>query len=728
MTEQGHPIDVDLERILPILAREIYTTPFAFLRENIQNAFDAIRIQQHRDALKGISQEHRIDITLQDRHISISDTGIGMSKSDLETLFWSIGKSGKHTEEARSAGVVGTFGIGGMANFGICSRLEVISRTHGAKRAIRCWADRAKLSAKDECVFYSMGPTNSHRGTTVLGHLITPIATEAVTEYLTPIVQYLDVPVYVEERLLSQKSFPRVPRGHSDARWVCSHGSAKAHVRIRAMKNGKAQIQLDDLEWKEESVKTRAFFSTVRGVVCAYQHGFMLANVPVHSVFGLAGSIDCSDLRPTAGREAVTDESRTLVEDVVAAVEAGLARTIAEAPGLPERFAAFYRYLTQTGRWDLADQATVRVYGSARRVELRTLGDSKADHVFFARDDHDHSLRQAYREQGKVVVTLSEDGYRKAVERNYLSRHCNAKSLEDSVTCLRVVDDLGMAESIVKYRLHEKLRRQYLLEDLTLSSGELTHGAFTWVAPKAGSKNIAVFVDFRHDLVKRLVKLRESSSFEAMADMFIRDYILPQLEGAFPDLRRRDFDALLKKLQSSMEFFEIDPDDVRRIQQLASTTNMSPETVAAILGGRRPRQPVTTSVRRADVAKVTDVLRQQSRKRPDEMREEIYLTLLEMQCDAKLLDASDASPELGLCPYYLALTKDAHLFYRRIFLERSPSADLSWGGYRAGYLFYTEGTAVVYYDIQFENLLQLPGKERSGTVTLDLEQAFFPRF
>ena len=43
MTGDGHPIDVDLERILPILAREIYTSPFAFLRENVQNAFDAIQ-------------------------------------------------------------------------------------------------------------------------------------------------------------------------------------------------------------------------------------------------------------------------------------------------------------------------------------------------------------------------------------------------------------------------------------------------------------------------------------------------------------------------------------------------------------------------------------------------------------------------------------------------------------------------------------------------------------
>ena len=134
--ERAHPIDVDLEQILPILAREIYTSPFAFLRENVQNAFDAIRIQQYLDAAEGVSRDHTISITLEGSHLSISDSGIGMSKEDLASFYWSIGKSGKHTPEARAAGVVGTFGIGGMANFGVCSRLEVMTKTRDSDGSI----------------------------------------------------------------------------------------------------------------------------------------------------------------------------------------------------------------------------------------------------------------------------------------------------------------------------------------------------------------------------------------------------------------------------------------------------------------------------------------------------------------------------------------------------------------------------------------------------------------
>src|SRR6266481_3213915 len=100
MIEHGHPIEVDLERILPILAREIYTSPFAFLRENVQNAFDAIRMQSYRERAARITREHRVFISINGNRVSISDSGIGMTKQDLASFFWSIGKSGKHSQEA----------------------------------------------------------------------------------------------------------------------------------------------------------------------------------------------------------------------------------------------------------------------------------------------------------------------------------------------------------------------------------------------------------------------------------------------------------------------------------------------------------------------------------------------------------------------------------------------------------------------------------------------------
>ncbi len=720
MIDEAHPIDVDLERILPILAREIYTSPFAFLRENVQNAFDAIRMQQYRDSTKAVTRDHRIAIMLEGDRLSISDTGIGMSREDLANFYWSIGKSGKHTPEAKAAGVVGTFGIGGMANFGVCSRLVVVTRTHESRRSVVGFAERSQLSARENCVFYESGPPECDYGTTVTGTLMRAITNEQIVAYLTPIVRLLDVPVTVAGRPMPRESFPSVSRDNGAEIEVAS-GPAKATIFVRALQNGQAEIEVEKLLWNRRDTAVSAVFQTTANVVSAYQHGFMLANVPITTIFGLGGIIDSPALRPTAGREAVTDESRTLVQTLLAAVERGLAEHISGTPGLPERFSSFYRYLDQFGRWHLAGSATVRVHGSGRRVALSSLRDSPKGGVYFARDGHDPSIIQAFMEQGKIVVLLSSDGHRQRVERQYLVKYCNAAPLQDRVTCVRVVDNLSFPQMALQYQLLDRLRTQFLIDGLHVRAGELSHGAMLWTPPSQRSNRV-LFIDFRHPQIERIVLLRESLSFDAVFDIFIRDSILPHLENSYPELRKRDFDALLRKLQSTVEFFEIDPDDISRIQRLAAITNMAPEDVAAVFGGRRSRVPRVTSIGRSDVASVTQqvnqVAQQTGGKSVEDIRQELNVRLLETEVGGKLLDATDVQSVIGLSRYYLALTRDAHILYRRVFLERRPSTDFSWGGHRAGYLFYSHGQAVVYYDIQFENLLGEAGHNRTGTRTL----------
>ncbi len=133
---------------------------------------------------------------------------------------------------------------------------------------------------------------------------------------------------------------------------------------------GQAEIEVDGFHWEGKETNVAAVFGTTQNVVTAYQYGFMLANVPVTTVFGLGGKINSSVLRPTAGREAVTDESRRLVQNLLSAIERGLAEHISVTPGLPERFSSFYRYLSQTKLWELADATTVRIHGSNQRRRL----------------------------------------------------------------------------------------------------------------------------------------------------------------------------------------------------------------------------------------------------------------------------------------------------------------------------------------------------------------------
>ena len=41
------PFAVEISQMIELLASQIYPTPFALLRENVQNAFDAILLRRH---------------------------------------------------------------------------------------------------------------------------------------------------------------------------------------------------------------------------------------------------------------------------------------------------------------------------------------------------------------------------------------------------------------------------------------------------------------------------------------------------------------------------------------------------------------------------------------------------------------------------------------------------------------------------------------------------------
>ena len=154
-------VGIEFSSVLAAISKQIYDTPYAFLRENLQNAIDASRMQARRAKLSPGDPSLRIDIDVQGDSVRIRDRGIGMSSDDLHHLFWTIGASGKRNDEARAAGCVGMFGIGGFANLGVCEKLVVISQAEHSDGGNRTELGRSEI---DSAVgLPHSGPTTIHR-------------------------------------------------------------------------------------------------------------------------------------------------------------------------------------------------------------------------------------------------------------------------------------------------------------------------------------------------------------------------------------------------------------------------------------------------------------------------------------------------------------------------------------------------------------------------------------
>ncbi|OOZ37912.1 ATP-binding protein [Solemya elarraichensis gill symbiont] len=119
-------VGMDFKHVHKTISEHVYETPLAFLRENVQNALDAVRMQAHSDGKDSSDASYEISIRVTTEECIIRDNGIGMSADDLRMYFWTIGASGKRTDQARAAGCVGMFGIGGFANFGICGDCKLV--------------------------------------------------------------------------------------------------------------------------------------------------------------------------------------------------------------------------------------------------------------------------------------------------------------------------------------------------------------------------------------------------------------------------------------------------------------------------------------------------------------------------------------------------------------------------------------------------------------------------
>src|SRR6266567_485193 len=98
-TKERIAFDVETSRVLQILSSEIYDSPKAFLRENVQNAYDAVLMRCTAQNLR--LADRKIQITVQEKQLVVQDDGIGMTEDVLKNNFWKAGSSGKKSELAQ---------------------------------------------------------------------------------------------------------------------------------------------------------------------------------------------------------------------------------------------------------------------------------------------------------------------------------------------------------------------------------------------------------------------------------------------------------------------------------------------------------------------------------------------------------------------------------------------------------------------------------------------------
>ena len=701
MTE-GHtsfPAGIDFESVLRIISKQIYETSLAFIRENVQNAVDAIRIQAHREDAGPGDGRYRIDITVEDKKIVVRDNGVGMSAGDLQNFFWTIGASGKRTQEALDAGCVGTFGIGGFANFGVCDSLEVISQTGDAPHGTLTRLSEADIRAAGTAipsVTMESSDAAALRGTIVSGQLRKAANVDELRRYLHDFVRFVPTAIYFNGQKVSQARFSDIEEREnlteiSGGPQEWREGDLVITARLYEDRGHALVASIEGLSIGNESVKLDGHLRFENGPIDVFKRGFKLCATQIGSTIGVSGRLDCDRFVPTAGRDSLDSATTSLLGRIVLALEKVAVAAVLETPERIAQHTRIFRYIIKRGltsklgnvKVHLADGSESALGDIRRRAEQGGVG------VFFGVAQK-HALNQIMQARGHLVVLLSSDRHLRDAERSYLEKYCSAKPFDGMIDCVEHYKDLSRFERIFLSELESNISKSYEIRNFRLIPGRLTEDIPVFVREHGGSQPLDIFVDVRHQEIAKLEGLGYTQILYSLIATFCHEYLGPSLKKWSPRFfgdGALNFELLAKRRS---EFWILLKDDIGVVRKGGQRQIVTRSDVQVLNVGGGHSQPDT---------------------HPG-------------QPHPRILHIVDEQGATGLGGFYIRLPDTAYRAYGDL-LPEFDSRGVVWAGNKIEYVASDAVSAALSYEIRLDEVVtvNLNGVMRAEGAT-QLERPF----
>lgn len=694
MSQDRVPVGINFRRVLETISAQIYDTPMAFLRENVQNAVDALRM--FRAELPNRNDALSIAVEVSGTTAKITDTGVGMSREELQNLFWTMGASGKNTELARSAGCVGHFGVGGFANFGVCRELKVSSkRVDQVGWESMVSIDEIPASGVPE-VAYTLSDAAAPHGTIVEAVLTSSPNVEELRQYLSGFVKFVPEPIVFNGQLISQH-----PMASNNG---ISYGESK-EIEAAGVKFNAA------LGYDEERTPVLRLTSgghpggiggTLRfasGTLEVFKRGFKLCSTTVSSTLGVRGRLESDVLQPTAGRDSLSAKSQQFVQALVQKLEHSVARALLRET---ELIIANPRVVplavSQFGVESVGKMPIKLGDGQETTLEkIREQFNSKKVQVYFGRVG-ERDLLQILQASGYVIVPLSGDGHWQSAQQNYLTSFCAAKSFEGLIQIKDRYTDLTTFELAFLAELESAVRIRYDVYDFQIVPASITGGIPVFA--KSGPGRLIINIDVRHPEIAKLERLGITPMLYSMATEFCREYLSSVLKSKSPKFfgtGALNVDEIMKR---RAELWKIEAMDIA-----VDPRGETPKLTGHYGGIGIPQVVTAASIAQVEVGLPAS---------QDEA--EAQAPVQPPSREQKILRIIDNSGTLGIDGYYFRIMDaPAKAFGNEI--QTMTETFVFWFGNRVTYVFSDGVRTAFHYELRLNSFVTVDG-DAGGTMRL----------
>jgi molecular chaperone HtpG len=212
--EQGN-ISIHTENIFPIIKKWLYSDHEIFLRELISNAVDAIQklnmVARSGGYSGNLEPEIQIAIDKEQKKLSISDTGIGMTADEVKKYINQVAFSSaeEFVEKYKSSAdqqIIGHFGLGFYSSFMVASKVEIDTLSYQEGAQAVHW------SCDGSTQFELSDSTRTERGTTITLTLqdeeLDYLEASRIRQLVKTYCDFMPVPIKLDGEQINKQKAP----------------------------------------------------------------------------------------------------------------------------------------------------------------------------------------------------------------------------------------------------------------------------------------------------------------------------------------------------------------------------------------------------------------------------------------------------------------------------------------------------------------------------------------